>query len=276
PVGGNVTRLAALTAGPLVAAALGPRRPLVLAALAVPLVYWQAMPPIRDVAVAAGDPSTRADYYAPLVAAIERDRGGDRSPIRIEVPFTRAQWEAARLAPRVALARGWQRQLDRERNALFYDGTLTTERYEAWLRENGIAYVAVPDVALDDSARAEAALVTAGVPGLDEVWRDEHWRLYRVAARRDGEPLGVTALGPDGFTVRRSGDVRVRFSPHWAVVAGAGCVSEAPGGYTRVRLADGAAGPVRIGVRVDPWRALLGRTSSRCRDLPPGDHTVDG
>ena len=42
-------------------------------------------------------------------------------PARIEVVPTRDHWEARWLAPHVAIARGWERQLDRDRNALFYD-----------------------------------------------------------------------------------------------------------------------------------------------------------
>jgi hypothetical protein len=263
-VGGNVTRLAALAAGPVVACVWGTRRPLVLAAVAVPLVYWQAMPPIRDLAVAAGDPSTRASYYARLIDRLGREPGSD-GPLRVEVPFTRAHWEAAHLAEHVAIARGWERQLDRQRNGLFYDGDLTPARYTAWLHDNAIAFVALPDVALDDSGRAEAALVRAGLPALREVWRDPHWRLFHVAGAR---PIGAVRVDPDGFDVAGSGDVRIRFSPHWAVVAGAGCVSRAPGGFTRVRAT--AQGPLRIAPRVDPLRALLRRTGERCSDIRTG------
>ncbi|HEY8581574.1 MAG TPA: hypothetical protein VIL49_01455, partial [Capillimicrobium sp.] len=123
----------------------------------------------------------------------------------------------------------------------------------------------LPDVALDDSAEEEAALVAEGrVPGLVELPVDGGWRLFRVG--RPG-PIGATALGPDRFTVARSGEPRVRFSPHWAVVAGAGCVSEAPGGWTRVEVAPGSV-PVEVGVRVDPLRAALGRTGPRCSGDP--------
>jgi hypothetical protein len=266
-VGGNVTRLAALTAGPLVACVWGSRRPLVLAAVAVPLVYWQAMPPIRDLVVAHGDPSTEAAYYAPLVTRLAEEPG----PLRVEVPFTRAHWEAAHLAAHVPIARGWVRQLDRERNALFYEDGLTAERYTRWLHANAIAFVALPDVALDDSAKDEAALVRRGIPALREVWRNEHWRLYEVTRPA---PIGATRLRADGFAVEGSGDVRVRFSPHWAVVEGAGCVSEAPGGFTRVRAT--AAGPLRIGARVDVRRALLRRTGERCTSNHPRSSAADG
>jgi hypothetical protein len=220
------------------------------------------MPAIRDAVFAEGDPSTEAAYYAPLVDRL----AGERGPMRIEVPFTRRHWEAEHLAEHVPLARGWQRQLDRERNPLFYDEDepLTAARYTEWLHENAISFVALPDAALDESAEAEAELVRAGLPALQPVWRDEHWTLYRV---RGAEPLGVTSMGADRFTVRaqRPGQeivARVRFSPHWAVVTGAGCVSEAPGGFTRVRAL--RAGEIEVAPRLDVGRALLGRTGERC------------
>jgi hypothetical protein len=261
-VGGNVTRLVALAAGPLVACVAWPRHRALVLALALPFVYWQLMPAIRDATVADGDPSTQAAYYAPLIAELHRRE--PTTPIRIEVPFTRSHWEAARLAPHVALARGWERQLDRERNALFYaDAPLTNARFTAWLHENAVAYVALPDAELDSSARQEARLLRAGVPGLSPVWRNPHWTLYAVA---DAAALGVTALGPDGFTVQgarpRVQTVRVRFSPHWAVVSGTGCVSRSSGDFTTVRTA--TAGPIRVGSRFDPVRALLHGTGERC------------
>jgi hypothetical protein len=262
-VGGNATRLAALAGGPLVACVWAPRRPMLLLAFAVPFVYWQAMPPVRDLVVAAGDPSTHASYYAPLIERLRAESGS--GPMRVEVPFTRVHWEAAHLAEHVAIARGWERQLDRKRNAVFYEGELTPARYTAWLHENAIAFVALPDVAFDYSARAEAALVRRGMPALHEVWRSAHWRLFRVAG---ATPIGATRVDTDGFEVAGSGDVRIRFSPHWAVVAGSGCVSEAPGGFTRVRAT--AEGPLRIATRVDPLRALLRRSGERCADNRTG------
>jgi hypothetical protein len=234
-----------------------------LAVVALPLLYWQLRPPVRDVAVAAGDPSTRSSYYEPLIDRLARERPHGR-PIRVEIPFTRAHWEAALLARHVAIARGWERQLDRQRIALFYDGVpLTAARYQAWLHENAIDFVALPDVALDDAAKAEARLIRAGVPDLHRVWRGRHWTLYRVAG---APPIGVSRMETDGFALpagpRRTVDVRVRFSPHWAVVAGSGCVSEAPQGFTRVRVT--RPGPVRVGIRIDVSRALLGQTGPRC------------
>ncbi len=251
-LGGNATRLGALLAGPVLAGAIlaAPGRRAILVALIVPLAYWQAYPAVRDVVRAHGDPSTAAAYHAPLVRFLERRPGS----FRVEIPFTENHWEAAHVAPHVALARGWERQLDRRYGALFYDGTFTPATYRAWLDEHAVAYVAVPDVPLDYSARAEARLVARGLPYLRPVWRNTHWRVFAVsrpAPLVTGAARAVT-LEPDGFELRatRRGDalVRVRHTRWWAVVRGHACVERDPSGLTRVRVL--RAGPVRVRARL--------------------------
>jgi hypothetical protein len=74
-------------------------------------------------------------------------------------------------------------------------------------------------------------------------------------------PLGADRLGPDAFTVSRTGIVRVRWSPYWAVTEGRGCVERAPGDWTRVRVE--SAAPVRVTARFDPRR--IRSTGVRCR-----------
>ena len=66
-LGGNVSRLGQYVAGPLLACALLPRRRLLLAALAIPLLIWQWFPAVDGIAFAHTDPSTRASYYTPLL-----------------------------------------------------------------------------------------------------------------------------------------------------------------------------------------------------------------
>jgi hypothetical protein len=242
PVGGNAVRLGALFAGPLAVLAVRDRRALAL--LVLPLAYWQLQAPIRDVVTAADDPSTTAAYYAPL----ERYLAG-RGPTRIEVPFTRQHWEAALLAPHVALARGWERQLDIADNPLFYRPRLTTQAYGAWLRATAIALVALPDAKLDYSARAEANLIEAGQPYLRLIARLPHWRVYAVAgaAPLASPPARLTAIGSNAFTLRfaRAGTslVRLRFTDHWS-----GCVRAGPGGFTEVTAA--RPGLVRVVARI--------------------------
>jgi hypothetical protein len=223
-----------------------------LAALALPLAYWPLYPAVRDVARASGDPSLRAGYYAPLLQylAARPDRGG----FRVEIPFTENHWEARHVAPRIALARVWERQLDRRYGALFYDGRLDAARYRAWLDDRAVAYVAVPDVALDYAGRDEARLVARGLPYLREVWRDEHWRV--LAVRRPTPLAGggatgrLSARGAISLRATRPGEVvvRVHHTRWWRVTAGRACVSAAPGERTRVRVLE--PGLVRIQARL--------------------------
>jgi hypothetical protein len=152
------------------------------------------------------------------------------------------------------LARGWQRQLDVDRNPLFYDGRLTAARVRRWLDREAVAFVAVPRVGFDAAGETEARLVTAGrVPGLRLVWRSPDWRLYAVDGARPlaaPGPAGatVTALDPDEVRLhaRRPGEVRlaVRFTPYWRLAEGRGCVRRGPDDRTLLRLK--AAGAVRL------------------------------
>jgi hypothetical protein len=272
PMGGNATRLGSLVAGPVLAGVAwgaarrgGVARAAALAALALALAYWQWFPPVRDWSRAAGDPSVEAAFHAPLLERLEAERAR-RGPFRLEVPFTENHWEARWIPPQVPLARGWQRQLDVERNALFYDGALTPGRLRRWLDREAVAFVAVPDVGLDRAGREEARLVTTGrVPGLRLVWRSADWRLYAVGGAR---PLAagadVTAMTPDEIRLRapRAGEVRlaVRFTPYWRLAEGRGCVTRTADDRTLLRLR--APGEVRLVTTFSPAR--IRARSPRC------------
>jgi hypothetical protein len=267
PVGSNVARLGTLLAAPLAALLWWRRRPVLLALCALPLLYvgWQA--PVSDVAALAGDPSTSAAYYQPLLRFLRAQPGGRDHAFRIEIPFTDSHWEAYRVAPAFPLARGWERQLDRADNPLFYDSRLTAATYDRWLHDNAIRFVALPDAALDSSAQREAALIRAGQPYLRLVMRSAHWRVYAVMRPTPIAQGAATlrSLGPDWITLeaRRPGTVvlHVRFTPYWALATGAGCVApDGDGDATRLTLR--RAGPVRLVVRFTPAR--IGATSPRC------------
>ncbi len=269
PLGGNLVRLAAVFGGPIAAGALWQQRRVALALLALPLLYWQWLAPVRSVIRGSGDPSSRSAYHQPLIAELER-RAVAEGPFRTEIPFTANHWETRYVAPGRPLARGWERQLDVKLNGLFYDDApLTGERYRRWLRDLAVGYVALPGVELDPAGAGEGALVRSGrVPGLTEVWRGGDWRLYRVSGARPlaEAPARVVSLGVDALTLSTpraaTVDVRVRFTPYWALLSGAGCVSEAPGGWTRVRL--DRAGPARLGISFSPWR--IRASGARCSD----------
>lgn len=271
PVGGNAARLGALCAGPLFALVLWRRRPLALALLALPLLYWQWTAAIHDVRVTHGDPTVQQAYYAPLLAVLDRaDPDGARG--RVEIPFTKLHWEARWVAPTHPLARGWERQLDQKVNTLFYEGRLTPQRYEAWLKRNALRWVALPDTRLDYTARQEGKLVAGGLPFLHEVWKDEHWRLFEV---RDATPLAegagarITRLGSDSLTlaVARPGTVRLRmhWTPYWRVASGDACVQPyvvGDGGEDQTELRVRRAGEVRLVTTFSLGR--IGATTPRC------------
>jgi hypothetical protein len=179
PMGGNAARLGPLLAAPLLAGVLWERHRTALLALAPLLLYWQLATPIRDYSSIAGDPSVHASYYAPVLAELGRlDRG---APTIVEVPLTKAHWEAAFMPHHdgVLLARGWERQLDTRYAQIFYRAVLTPRAFRAWLAENRVVYVALPDAPLDKAGAQEGALIARGLPYLRELWRSRHWRIYR-------------------------------------------------------------------------------------------------
>ncbi|MET8084533.1 hypothetical protein [Micromonospora sp. NPDC005237] len=204
-----------------------------LTALLVAVCGWQ--PPVVPADLRGiGDPTSAPGYHAPLRAFL----AGQRLTGRVEVPPTRNYWEAARLGE-VPLARGWLRQADIDRNPLFFTtvpgatGTgvpLTRESYRAWLAENAVQYVAVPDAPLSWVGRAEAELVEGGLPYLTPVWSGAHWRVWAVAdptplvaapaelVRADGAALILRA--PTAGPVA----VRVRYS-RWLAASGGATVS---------------------------------------------------
>lgn len=259
-VGGNVDRLGALVAGPLLVCVLAERgqpawRRWALIALAPLLLYWQLRAPIADYVSAASDEASRSSYYTPLLAELRDLKVGyDAQPTRVEVVPTRNHAEARWVADRTPIARGWERQLDSARNALFYEhaSSLDAARYRVWLSENAIAYVALADAPLDYSARAEARVLSAAPPYLREVWHSSHWRLYAVRSPTAlaQPPSVLTSLASDSFTLRapHAGTfmVRVRFTPYWALQSGRGCVRRTRGDWTQVQSR--GAGSVRVGI----------------------------
>jgi hypothetical protein len=278
-VGGNADRLGALAAGPLAACALaagaGARRRLALALLAPALLYWQVNAPLTDFVAAETSAAVSQSYYDPLLRELRALRvGGSENPARIEVVPTAAHWEARFLAPRVMLARGWERQLDRYRNPLFYDEGSATQlaagSYAAWLAQQGISYVALPDAPIDYSGRAEARLVRSGraSESLREVWRSRHWRLFAVL-RPTPLATGAARLaeaGNDWFalSVPRAGSytVLIHFSSYWQLANGHGCVSRSPrGDWTQVQAR--VRGSLRVSYVFSLARVLS--TGRRCR-----------
>jgi hypothetical protein len=306
PMGSNVVRLGVLLAPPILVGAVGAedmrialgrlaavrgrvrgwgRRPKMAAAdpdhrrigraparlalvfVALVLIAWQVNGPLAQSLEGVGDPSLQSSYYAPVTAFLAGQAAGD--PMRIEVPFTQSHWDAVVLGRTFELARGWERQLDTKYDALFYAPRLTPAAYQAWLEDTGVRFVALPDAALDDSSRQEAALIRAGQPYLRQVFASAHWRVYRVL---NPTPLAtgpgrLTSIDVDGFGLRvdRPGDfvVRVRYTRYWTLVTGSGCIGPASDGWTAVRAA--AAGALRVDALFS-----LGRAIGASRACPTG------
>jgi hypothetical protein len=266
PLGGNAPRLAATIGVPLLVCFLtapGPAlarlsparllsrftggRPLELAPrwrvaavlLVIPFAVWQWAPSRTIVTSPASDPELHQSFYQPLLQELAVVAPG---PVRVEVPPTLEHWEAAFLAPHVSLARGWERQLDIANNNLFYaTGALTPASYLAWLKSNGITWVALPKAPLDYAAEAEARLLaTDAVQGLQLVWVTPQWRLWHVNGSPGlvTGPARLTSLVPDHLTLQVSqpGEitVRVRYTTFWSVTSGLACLAPAPGGWTAI------------------------------------------
>ena len=263
PMGNNAVRLAELFGGALVVCFLPWRhelrlRPGLVAVLLVALAAWPLYPTVRDVIKNVNDESTKASYYEPLLDFLERE---GREPGRIEIPFTRAHFEAYEVARQWPIARGWQRQLDIERNKLFYGGVLNDLTYATWLSENGVRYVALPDAPLDSSARKESELIERGPNYLRQRWASEDWKVYEVMIPHplliadDDADIRLTSLRSDEFTldVREPGEalVRAAWTRYWEPRSG--CV-EREGHWTRVTAVQ--PGPLRVTVKITPERLV--------------------
>jgi hypothetical protein len=256
PVGGNISRLGECIGAPLIACVLAPRRGRWLAAAVLPLALLQWGPAVGTLVASRGDPSSDAAYFRPLIRFL--DRHGN-PPGRVEIVPTKLHWEAAYVAPFLPLARGWERQLDTASDPLFYaDDALSANTYRAWLIDNGVRYVALPDVPLDYAAVAERRLIDNGIPGLRRAWQDSHWRVFAVTGSTgivDG-PARLVQLDGSAVAVhaRSAGTivVRVRYTPRWTLVSGHGCVSRGPSEWTQLTAAGSGEFRLKIGLFASP------------------------
>jgi hypothetical protein len=212
-IGSNVSRLGELLIGPLLAGMGNPRYRWLLAPALVAAAVWQVAQPAADLTQGNAPP------YAPQTAALVRELGAlHADTARVEAVPQYGHWESQELADAVPLARGWERQLDIERNPLFYDGELTPVTYHDWLSYNAVRYVAISASTPDPAGSGEAALIRAGQRWLVPVWHDAYWRLYLVTGTSPlaSPPATVTGSTPAQITLRmaRAGTTVVRV--HWS------------------------------------------------------------
>jgi hypothetical protein len=275
PIGSNVERLALLFGGTLLlviarGTAWGGRRALALWLAFAGVAAWQITKPIVD-QVNTTAVSATIKHAGPLISELRHVRA-DRG--RVEVVPLRSHWEASGLSPYVNLARGWNRQADVERNALFYDGSLTPDTYRDWLRRWSVTYVVLPSDEPDGAAVREAKIVAAGQPWLRPVWKDANWQLFEVSGTDPlaDPPAVVNEAGPAELTVTMpvAGSTLLRIP--WSPVLGIegtsdnkhGCLVQ-DGDWTRLYAPQ--AGKYRIG---GTFGQIRGTQCSKSQ-LPAGD-----
>ena len=271
-LGSNIERLryAAIPLAILAAAVAGwrPFR-LVLPLLGV-AALWNVTPLVANYRHAAADPAHAAAYWQPAVRYLQTRL---TPSYRVEAVDTLEHWPALFLpAAGIPLVRGWYRQNDFPTNDVLYR-PLGAAKYRQWLRSLGVRYVVLSDAPPDYSARAEAALVARGMPGLRLVFRGPHVRVFELvqpAPLITGPAAArVTRMLPTRifFRVAAAGDYRVavRFSPYWRTFQG--CVSPTRDGL--IRLSVFRAGLVDLDFKVNVHRGaevLAGREPTRfCR-----------
>ena len=221
------------------------RRKLVLVPLLAVVMAVQVGPTVRNAYSAWNSEAGEASYWQPAVDFLHTHPA---EGYRVEAVSTWGHWDAYYLArQRVPLARGWYRQDDFPMNEALYDpNSLTSSRYQAWLRSLGVRYVLLPDTALDYSAAAEAKLLRSGQSGLVIAGRTKHWTFYELpnATPIVTGPVNVQAdvVVLDAERVwlyfERPGRflVRIRYSPYWQPTSGQACLARGPYGMTQVTV----------------------------------------
>ena len=249
PLGGNFQRLTQLTVVPLAIVAWpSVKRPLVpwFAVLLAAGAVWMLQPGVTAAFQWIGDESVHADYHDPLIDAV-RLRNSDGSPLgRLEVPFTDNHWESYYIAPEVPFARGWERQVDLQRNEVLYDDDLGLEEYHDWLHDNAVRWIAVADVDLDEGGRPEAHVLRREGSALDIawielVWRNADWRLYEVLDYVPivEPPATLLEQATDRLTIRTTEPATVTVHYQYVdtmTVSGGACLSESENGWIIVDL----------------------------------------
>ena len=232
--------------------------PAVAGALVATVGPYVSMIPARSGADAAGTVA----FWRPILAFL----GAHPAPgYRVEVVPTSNHWEAY-FVPQagLALARGWYRQLDIAANPALYQAHLSPSLYRAWLREEGVRYVVLPNAQLEaiDAAR-EARLLRSGAAGLRRVWSGPSGVIFALP---HAKPI-LTGPGRATITtyssttvsgsVARPGSylLRVHYTPYWhATAVPSVCVAPAQNAMTR--LVFSRAGPFSLRAIEDPVEVL--------------------
>ena len=273
-VGANAARLGSLFGGPVLALGLAGRRPVALAIVALPLLWWQWVAPVRDFAAGQNDPSVTAAYYQPLIDELDQVTGG--GPVRIEIPPTRNRYEAnlRRPAlsprPRVAAAVGVRRLRPLHRGQphsrlvpRVAPGT-GRELRRSCGRRFGLSGVRrgrpdpqrppVPAPGLVERALAPVPGAGSGGTRLAD-GRHLEARAFKRSPHRDRRVQLRASLGATSARIL----VRIHYTPYWTVTAGNAC-AERDGDWTRLDVR--SPGAVEVAARFS--LAGLFRRDSEC------------
>ncbi|MGW2690933.1 MFS transporter [Streptomyces sp. NPDC001296] len=225
-IGSNITRLAMLFAGVALVAALPftvprSRKWYVIVVAFAGFTTWIGVKTVDDI-IHTTPAASWAHELAPLVNQLQVV-GAEKG--RVEVVPARSHREASALAPYVNLARGWNRQADMERNPLFYDATLNSANYHAWLQRWAVHYVVLPKDEPDgNGGERERQLVQRGMPYLRQIWGDANWQLFAVTDPVPlADPPAVVDRADQGeltIEVKNAGRVLIRipYSPWLGLV----------------------------------------------------------
>jgi hypothetical protein len=255
PMGGNVTRIVVFFAVPTLIVANWRHRPALVVAGAVPLTIWLLLPLASGTSETAVDSAATPAYHAPLVDLVTSARGLQG---RVEIPFTAGHWEVAFVAPTVPIARGWERQVDMDRNAVLYSPDLTAAEYRDWIDANAVRWIAIPGVPLDEGGVAEAALVRRGLPWLSDGVRVGDWTVYEVDDPQPivEPPARLVREGPDEIVIRvdeaSTVSVRAWYMPYWTTSGAAACVSPSDDGHLDVTVSEPGEVVLQPSFSLDP------------------------
>jgi len=244
PLGDNWTRLSAFVFPlMLITVALAGFRPRRLVALALAVAFaYNVTPYLLLIPYRLDNRPSKAAFWAP---ALDFLRHAAKPGYRVEVVPTAAHWESY-WVPKAGfpLARGWYRQLDVVDNPTLYSKHLDPATYRAWLRENAVQYVLLPNTKLDfDGGPQEAKVVRSPDSGLRVVYRSPRWTIYTLP---NPTPLltgpGVARVTKFGHTtitghVSKPGRylLRAHYNPYWTL-HGSGCVRKGPNTMTWLQL----------------------------------------
>jgi len=274
PLGGNFLRFTQFVVIPVAVLGAGSVRrqlaPVAWGLLAAGTI-WSAQYGIVATVNWAGDDSVEASYHEPLVGEILL-RNTDSKPVgRVEIPFTDNHWESYFVASEVPYARGWERQLDLDRNPELYDPELTRAEYHDWLHHNGVRWVAVPDVELDEGGRPEAEILESwqSIGWLELVWWNADWRLYEVTDYLPvvDQPARLVAQRPDELVIatREAAVVTLRYgySDELSISGEACLIPHDHDGWMTAYL----PGPGQYHITADPEALIPGVDADTCRAL---------